>query len=281
MPEVQERQKGRELIPKRIHYCWFGGNEPSELMKKCIESWHNVLPDYEIVEWNEEKIKDLDSPFLKETIANEKWAFASDYVRLFALLYSGGIYLDTDVEVLKPFDDLLKNEFFIGLEECTKTPSIGTATIGAKAGSHILKDLLDEYNKKSFIKENGRCDLTPNPKRFVKYFAEKFKYDAKKSKDKITEVERGVFVYPKSYFSPKDDVRKNTYAIHHFADSWKEAWSIRTWFNFLGFALHIFKREIEEAKEFPLLDGEKVIFSIKLSKNKYFVLIKRENDRKI
>ena len=104
------------MIPKIIHFTWFSGDPYPQLIQDCIDSWHKVMPDYEYVLWDYNKIKDIDSIWLKECLAQKKWAFAADFVRLYALFYYGGIYLDTDVDVYKPLDKFLEQRAFIGRE---------------------------------------------------------------------------------------------------------------------------------------------------------------------
>jgi len=268
-------QENGNNIPKIIHYCWFGDNLKSELMLKCIQSWKNVMPDWKFIEWNNDNISHIDSKFLEEAIINKKWAFASDYVRLWALYHQGGIYLDVDVEVLKSFDDFLKHDFFIGLENVTKKYSIGTATIGAKVGCEILKDLLDNYNQNLFIKPDGRCDLTPNPKRFVKYFLEKFKFSPQNANNKITKVAQNAYIYSTEYFSPQNRISKNTYAVHYFADSWEEDWCVKTLWHTKKIAFYSFKKQKNNAKELPLLGNEDLLLYLKISEKKSVAIVKK------
>ena len=150
------------MIPKIIHYCWFGGSPKNEKIRFCMESWKKVLPDYEIREWSE---KDLfrfsDNRYVRQAYEAKKWAFVSDVFRLFALYKEGGIYLDTDVEVRKTFSPLLEGDFFIGSEKHGRFESIGTAVIGAAAGNGIIKDMLSVYEKniKIIYKFNQQNDI--------------------------------------------------------------------------------------------------------------------------
>lgn len=159
------------MIPKIIHYCWFGGSPKNEKIRFCMESWKKVLPDYEIREWSE---KDLfrfsDNRYVRQAYEAKKWAFVSDVFRLFALYKEGGIYLDTDVEVRKTFSPLLEGDFFIGSEKHGRFESIGTAVIGAAAGNGIIKDMLSVYENLDFIPKNRIPDLTPNTVRLVPVF---------------------------------------------------------------------------------------------------------------
>lgn len=147
------------MIPKKIHYCWFGRGQMPELAKKCIESWKKYLPDYEIKEWNEDNF-DLNAyPYVREAYDNRKFAFVTDVVRLYALYTEGGIYMDTDVEVLKSLDGFLHHVAFSGFEDDHNIPS---GIMASEKGGKWAKDNLDYYVGKHFIKEDGSLDLTTN-----------------------------------------------------------------------------------------------------------------------
>ena len=146
-------------IPKIIHYCWFGNSPKTKLVKKCIASWQKYLPEYEIREWNNADILNCNNQYVQEAYKAKKWAFISDYFRLYALYNYGGIYFDTDNEVFKSFDEFLHLDFFSGYENFNGLISPFTAVVGAKKGNSIIKDLLDEYNDLHFIKPNGEYDL--------------------------------------------------------------------------------------------------------------------------
>lgn len=260
-------------IPKIIHYCWFGNNIKSELMLKCIESWKNVLSDWEFIEWNNDNIQEIDSPYLKAALNAKKWAFAADYVRLWVLRKYGGIYFDVDVEVIKYFNEFLENDFFIGVEQITKKPSIGCGVIGSVKNYKILNDMIEIYDNLHFIKPNGRYNLKPIPKRFFKYFSKKYNLKLKNNSNKIITLEQGAVLYPYIYFYPKE-ININTYSIHHYADSWQEDWGVRTWFNTKKHSVHLFKKQKETAGELPLLNNEELIFYLKLSSKKSIAFVK-------
>ena len=129
---------------KKIHYCWFGGKKLPNDVKKCIKTWQKWLPDYEIKEWNESNFDINSHPFVKEAYENKKWAFVSDYVRIYALYNEGGIYLDTDVKILKDVTNVVDKDMFLGLED---SGYVGTAVIGVKEKNNkYIKDILDYYN---------------------------------------------------------------------------------------------------------------------------------------
>ena len=154
-------------IPKKIHYCWFGGNPLPELAQKCIASWKKYCPDYEIIEWNESNFDINEGDYAREAYEAKKWAFVTDYVRLKVLYDYGGIYMDTDVEVLKPLDPLLEYEAVSGFESDTDIP---TGLIASVKNHSMIFELLSEYNSLHFIDSNGEPDLTTNVMRITRTF---------------------------------------------------------------------------------------------------------------
>ena len=129
-----------EMIPKVIHYCWISGDPFPEKIQKCVNSWHQVLPDYEFVLWDAERIAGIGSRYVNEAVTSKQFAFAADFIRFYALYTYGGIYLDSDVEVLKPFDDLLGLRYFIGKENSWNVWE--PAIIGAEAGIPWMKRMV-------------------------------------------------------------------------------------------------------------------------------------------
>lgn len=214
-------------IPKIIHYCWFGGNDLSELALKCIDSWKKYCPDYKIVQWNEKNFDINCNRYVKEAYEAKKWAFVTDYVRLFVLLKYGGIYMDTDVEIIRNIDGFLCNEAFSGFETIN---TISTAIIGAKQGNQWIKILLSCYDNRIFIRQDGSLDTTTNVTTITNITKENYSLELNNTLKKI---DGNVTIYPKDYFCPKDyftgkiDITKNTYAIHNFNASWhteEEKW---------------------------------------------------------
>lgn len=207
------------MIPKTIHYCWFGGKDLPNLASRCIESWKRILPDYEIKCWSEENYDIENSvPYLKEAYFTKKFAFVSDYVRLYALYNEGGIYMDTDVEVIKDFSNLLGENAVLGYEDDN---SLTTAFIAVPPKAIWIKELLDLYEKRSFIREDGVLDLTTNVTFISDYLKEKGMIINGEylNKDDIE-------IYPSEYFSPRSwdkgkyHITDNTYTVHYFAGTW-------------------------------------------------------------
>ena len=205
------------MIPKVIHYCWFGGKPLPKLVKKCIKSWKKYCPDYEIKEWNESNF-DLDvCAYVKQAYEAKKWAFVSDYVRHYVLFNEGGLYLDTDVEILKPIDDLLKNDF-MGFED-DKSVNCGLV-FGASKNSKYCELMLNSYNNDNFILDNGKLNLFTVCQRTTSLLKE---YGL--NLDGKTQQVLGLTVYSSEYFNPlgvdgKGKITENSYSIHHYMASW-------------------------------------------------------------
>jgi mannosyltransferase OCH1-like enzyme len=209
----------KQQIPKIIHYCWFGGNSLPELAQKCIASWKQFFPDYEIKEWNESNYDVHKIPYTSEAYNAKKYAFVSDYARFDVLYEYGGIYFDTDVEVIKPFDNILQNGGFMGLE------SVGNVAaglgIGCNAGLGIVYQILEFYAALHFLNKDGSYNLQTVVKHVTKIL---LKNGLKK--ENIIQVLEGLVIYPIDYFNPMAiqdgelKITENTYSIHHFAASW-------------------------------------------------------------
>ena len=210
------------MIPKIIHYCWFGRGEMPKSVQTCIASWHNYMPDWEYRLWNEDNFDIASAPqYVREAYEAKKYAFVSDYVRLWALEQEGGVYLDTDVEVLHSFEPLLNDIAFIGLEESLALLP-GTCVMGCEAHCQWVKDMLSTYEDATFLKEDGSMDMSTNVQRLGTKMVE----GGLQHERKIQFLPQwGLRVYTHDYFSPITSTRvmrksKNTYCIHRFAGSW-------------------------------------------------------------
>ncbi|MBQ7363399.1 MAG: glycosyl transferase [Clostridia bacterium] len=207
-----------QKIPKIIHYCWFGGNPLPEAAVKCMESWKKYCPDYEIMEWNEENFPTDFNDYVKEAYEAKKWAFVSDVARLYALVRYGGVYMDTDIEVVKNIDDILVYDAISGFES---SGSIPTGMMAAKKGHPFFIDLLHDYDGEHFIMEDGSYNMTTNVVRITEpCLANGLKLNNKE------QTVCGFTFKPMDYFCAKDaisdevKVTENTYTIHHFNSSW-------------------------------------------------------------
>lgn len=207
-------------IPKIIHYCWFGHGQMPELAINCINSWKKYLPDYKLILWNEDNFDINGNQYVKEAYESKKYAFVTDYVRLYALYNYGGIYMDTDVEVLKPLDKFLEHQAFTG---CENDRMCVTGTMAAEKNHKWIEDLLRDYDDKRFILPDGSYDKTPNTQLITQVIIEKYGWEPKNEHQVLKE---GLNIYPFEFFCAKDwqtgriHISENTHTIHHFSGSW-------------------------------------------------------------
>lgn len=216
-------------IPKIIHYCWLSGEPYPELVQRCIQGWKEKLSDYEFVLWDMSRFDIHSVPWVEQACAAKKWAFAADYIRLYALYNYGGVYLDSDVEVLKPFDDLLDCPYFFGREHyfdmIDASNTIEAATMGCEKGNAVIKACLDYYDGRNFIKPNGEFDMLILPYAMALVFSKYALKDIKSIKVFDSDPQK-ICLLPMDYFSPKNtrtlevDATENTYSVHHFNGSW-------------------------------------------------------------
>lgn len=217
------------MIPKIIHYCWFGRGEMPQLAKDCIASWHKYMPDWEYVLWNEDNFDVNSVPYTKEAYEAKKYAFVSDYVRLWALERVGGVYLDADVEVFKAFDDLLDNRAFAGFEGSKYLP-VGTCVMATEANGEWVSEMLKAYLERHFLKEDGSLDLITNVQ-FISAIMQEggFRQDGKE------QYYKDLLVFPVEYFCPRQTTgeyfrTENTYCDHLGLGSWvdsKKSWKAK------------------------------------------------------
>lgn len=198
------------MIPKIIHYCWFGNGEKPENITKIMESW-SKLEGFKVIEWNESNINIDEHPYLKKSYESKKYAFVSDYVRLKVLYKYGGIYLDTDVEIKKNFDESILNEsmFLSFMYNC----NLSTAIIGAQKENKIIKELLNLY-------DDLELNYSPNNDVFTNYMLDKF--EDFKLNNSMQLLDNEVKIYPKEYFECPSFIKGKTYSVHQFTSTWKE-----------------------------------------------------------
>ena len=207
------------MIPKIIHYCWFGRGEMPELAQKCIASWHKFMPDWEYKLWNEDTFDVNQTCYTKEAYETKKYAFVSDYVRLYALNKEGGVYFDVDFEVYKPFDDLLKYKAFAGFEGSKYSPLMMGVCASEPKGEWVF-EMLESYKDRRFFKSDGSLDMTTN----VKYITELMSKRGFIQNGEEQEY-KDLHVFPVYYFCPKQTTGEyfrtdNTYCEHRGLDSW-------------------------------------------------------------
>ena len=229
------------MIPKIIHYIWLGGNPLPELAEQCLASWKKHMPDWQIMAWTEANF-DVDSAplYVRQAYEAKKYAFVSDYIRLWALEQYGGVYLDTDVEVLKSFEPLMQDVAFIGLEE-SRAHMPGTCVMACEPHCKWVKDMLALYDGIEFVKPDGSLDLTTNVQRMGQAMCAAGLNQPREEKPWKREQyisQWGLRVYTHDYFSPITSTRvmrksDNTYSIHHFAGSWIDGKSSGGWRNWV------------------------------------------------
>ena len=242
------------MIPKVIHYCWFGRNPLPKSAVKCIESWRKYLPDYDIKEWNEDNFDVNIIPYTAEAYSVGKYAFVSDYARFWVLYHYGGVYFDTDVEVIKPIDDIVEKGAFMGVEVMCEVhprsligypmvaPGLG---IGAPAGVEFYKKMLDFYLSYHFLPECGKTIGGTVVYHTTKMLVE----EGLKMQPDLQQV-AGIWIYPEDYFNPFDDLTgrlnktERTRSIHWYSRSWQKQSPLRIWLSRLShriFGLTIYK----------------------------------------
>ena len=206
------------LIPKKIHYCWFGGNPLPKSAVKCIKSWKKYCPDYDIIEWNETNFDLNCNEYCRTMVKQKKWAFLTDYIRLKVVYEYGGIYLDTDVEIIKPIDRLRTKSAYMGIEN---TGRIATGLgFAAEAGNKLIKENMEYYENLTSFTELKSCPFITTEILKKHGFSEMHLSE-------IQEIE-GMRIYPEEFFCPKNErtgltqITDNTYSIHHFDASWFE-----------------------------------------------------------
>ena len=217
------------MIPQIIHYCWFGNGEMPQLAKDCIASWHKYMPDWEYKLWNEDNFDVYSIPYTKEAYEAKKYAFVSDYVRLYVLNKEGGLYLDVDFEVYRSFDNLLHWNAFAGFEGSKHAPLMMGVIASCRDGVWV-KEQLGHYQGRHFVNDDGSLDLTTN----VKFVTEHMRMNGFVQNGKEQDY-KDLHVFPVDYFCPKQTTgeyfrTENTYCEHKGLDSWagpKQGWKAK------------------------------------------------------
>lgn len=235
------------MIPKKIHYCWFGRGKKPALVLTCIDSWMRLCPDYELIEWNEDNFDVSSNGYVLEAYQHKKFAFVSDYVRLWAMYNYGGFYMDTDVEVLKSLDEFLYNEGLSGFENSSY---IQTGLMGCRENFPLFKELLSYYDEVKFVNDDRTLNLTTNVEIITNILLKNgFKPNGK------FQIIKGLAIYPQNFFCPNlslltdKEYMRETVAIHYFAGSWKSE-SVRKrerswWWKYIISPLSVVSRKLE------------------------------------
>ncbi len=210
------------MIPKIIHYCWFGRNPKPKLADKCIKSWKKYCKDFQIIEWNEDNFDISACPlYVRQAYAEKKWAFVTDYVRLKVVYENGGVYFDTDVELRKKLGSLLEYKSFFGFEDgCFVNTGLG---FGAEKSFPLLAEIMSDYNEIPFVKEDETFDTTACPRRNTPVFVR----HGLQQNNTLQILDDGTLILPTDYLCPVDyqtgeaNYTKNTYSVHWFSASWQ------------------------------------------------------------
>lgn len=227
------------MIPKIIHLCWMSGDPFPQKIQKCIDSWKKLLPDYEIWLWDPKRFDMSSSIWVKEAFEKKKYAFCADYIRMHALYHYGGIYLDSDVEVIRSFNDLLNLPYFLGFES---KQYFEAAVIGTEKGNPFIGEILHYYKERHFIRKDGSLDLKIMPEIMMNISNNKWKRKLINSTAEFDHNPTIINVFPFDWFSPIDSTGKryvlrmsqNTYCIHHFASAWVD-WKVKLLVKILGY----------------------------------------------
>lgn len=255
------------MIPKLIHLCWLSGDPFPDKIRYCIDSWKKYLPDYEIMLWDTSRFDVNSTKWTKQAFERKKYAFVADYIRLYALYNYGGIYLDSDVEVLKSFDEFLHLPYFAGTE--SGPDGIEMAAIGAEKGTWWLKDMLDYYKDREFIFENGNLDTAPMPPVMGRLIRRKYYWTLIFSIEEFDPNPSRFCLFPFDWFCArlivkgegvKYVVTEDTHCIHHFANSWTD-------FEYRGGPLHKLYYKIT-GKDWKLSDKRFRLYGIDKNKRK-------------
>jgi mannosyltransferase OCH1-like enzyme len=237
------------VIPKTIHYVWFSKEIP-EKVQRYIDGWQRVMPDYEFKKWNADNFDVNSVKWVKQAVEVKKWAFATDYIRLWALYNYGGIYLDCDVECLKSFDDILHLPYFLGREHSKGI--IEMAVLGSEPKCEWVKECLDYYDDRDFISQNSKFSMEPIPHIMLKILGTKYGLKRIKNVQGFNKKSKEIQILPVEFFSPKPfdsenfSVTNNTYTVHYFEKSWEPQ---RKWHSLISrYIKHYIRKIIGEKR---------------------------------
>ena len=280
--KIFETGRSAILIPKIVHFVWVGSAPKPELVQRCMASWSIYCPDYQIVEWGNEALSDIDNDYVIEAAADGKWAFVSDYIRLMALYEMGGFYFDSDLEITAPLDAFRTYDFLTGFERTLDGRRVRpiTALMASVPGDPIIGSLLKEYEGLHFMK-NGVPDQTTNTDRITRHFRRNYglaKSHYRKGEDTVFLDEKSV-IFPSHFFCTPKPGEEN-YSIHHFSGSWIQPGKRKIIASFGNWQILKFTFRPGESATLPLVSDERLIckFSSGVKKKRALALVRRRAD---
>lgn len=247
------------MIPKIIHYIWLGSAEKPDLVKNCIASWEKECPEYEVVEWNDFNTKNIQNKFFREAVQNKKWAFASDFLRLYVLERFGGFYVDSDLEIRRNLDGFLKYDFVTGYER----PGYPiTALMGSCSGNGIIRVLLEYYDDRPFVLPDGRFDMKTNTAIISGILNSRYSVPIDKKSGRLAvEISQKEVIFPVGTFCQVVEGEEN-YSVHHFNGSWVKD-VLKTVFCIGPFKVKKLKKHRRDcALDWGLDPNEKLLFHV-------------------
>lgn len=259
------------MIPKIIHFVWVGGAPKPDLVLQCINTWRRFCPDYTIMEWGNDCLGEIDNQYVREAFHEKKWAFVSDYIRLWALKKYGGFYFDSDLEITQDIDEFRKHKFVTGYESLAGIVWPFTAFMGAEPGSVIVSELLAQYDGLHFINPDGSYNQQTNTVRVSNYFGDKYGVLPPYDGAKITKLGHDGVIYP-SWFFCTPVAGKPNYSIHLFNGSWLDGWNRKTKLKIGCLSIVRFRR-VHHTKTIPLQPGEQIILKLYVSFKKFYAIV--------
>ena len=264
------------MIPRIIHYVWVGSKPLPADAKQYIEGWKKLCPDYEIMEWNNDSLKDISCEYVHQAFECRRWAFVSDFLRLYALKTCGGFYFDTDWEMTQSIDCFRNYSYVTGFENWEGNYSPVTAMMAAEPNNKLISELLSEYDGMSFIDKEGKENITTNTVLISNYLEQKYGLVKPWDGTKKLELEEGYVIFPSSYFCSPEEGNIN-YGIHHFVASWWPTSRRRTIAQFGQFQLVRFLKTAEIKKNWiELRSNERILIKIPLTFKRCYCLLQNK-----
>lgn len=260
------------MIPKIIHFVWVGTQPKPQLFFDCLASWKKFCPDYQIMEWNNDSLSQINNTYVQQAYKNKKWAFVSDYLRLYALEKFGGFYFDSDLEITQNIDKFRNNKFVTGHEMLKGAVFPFTAFMGSEPHGHIVKTLLQEYDDIEFVNSDGTLNLTTNTVRVSNLFGNHYGVLPPYDGTKEIKLDKDGVIYPWWFFCTPRENYEN-YSIHHFNGSWLDGYNRKTKLKIGNYSLIRF-RKVFRTNTIPLAINEKIIFRIKTAPKCFYAIIK-------